>query len=114
MNASQGADDPIEALRTDIETTRNELTATVNELSERLSPKKRIGAVTQGVTENTRQVVGHAQGLTKDTAARAQDAARVGIAQGRHIADGREQKLIGSAALVVGLLVIWRLWKHHR
>jgi hypothetical protein len=114
MNASEGADDPVEALRTDIETTRAELTETVDELSDRLSPRKRVGAVTEGVTENTLQVVGQAHDFTKDTAAKAQDVAKGGVARGRQLSDGRERQILGAVVLVVGLFLGWRLWKHRR
>ena len=114
MIAREGADDQVEALRTDIETTRVELAETVNELSDRLSPKKRVGAVTQGVTEGTKQVVGQAQDLTKDTTAKAQDVAKVGITRGRQLTDGREQQFLAAVVLVVGLFLGWRLWKHRR
>lgn len=114
MNAIDDADDPVEALRTDIETTRAELAETVNELSDRLSPKKRVGAVTEGVTEGTKQMVGQAQDLTKDTAAKAQDVAKVGVERTRQLTDGRERQLLGAAVLVVGLFLGWRLWKQRR
>ncbi len=114
MNASEGADDPVEALRTDIETTRAELAETVDELSDRLSPKKRVGAVTEGVTESTKQVVGQAHDLTKETATKAQDVAKVGVTRGRQLTDGRKRQVLGTAVLVVGLLLAWRLWNHRR
>ena len=113
MNASEGADDPVEALRTDIAATRSELAETVNELSVRLNPKKRVGAVTQGVTETTKQAVGQAQDVTKDTAAKVQDVAKVGITRGRQLIGNRERQLLGLV-LVVGLLLGWRLWKQRR
>ena len=109
MNASEGADDPLEALRTDIETTRSELTETVNELSDRLSPKKRVGIV----TDSTKHVVGHAHDLTKDTAAKAQDVAKVGVTRGRRLTDGRELQLLGAVLVVVALFG-WRLRRHRR
>ena len=113
MNASEGADDPVEALRTDIAATRSELAETVNELSVRLNPKKRVGAVTQGVTETTKQAVGQAQDVTKDTAAKVQDVAKVGITRGRQLIGNRERQLLGLV-LVVGLFLGWRLWKQRR
>ncbi len=108
------SEDPVEAVRSDIEVTRAELVETVNELSDRLSPKKRVGAVTQDVTASTKQVVGHAQELTKDSATKAQDVAKVGITRSRQLADGRERRLIGAVALVAGLFFVWRLWKPRR
>ena len=87
---------------------------TVNELSDRLNPKKRVSTVTQGVTEGTKQVVGQAQDLTKDTAAKAQDVAKVGITRGRRLSDGKERQILGAAVLVVGLFMGWRLWKRRR
>lgn len=114
MNASEGADDPVEALRTDIEATRAELADTVNELSDRLSPKKRVGAVTEGVSESTKQVVGQAHDLTKETAAKAQGVAKVGVTRGRQLSDGRERQVLGAVVLVVALVLGWRLWKLRR
>ena len=114
MNASESADDPVEALRTDIETTRAELAETVNELSDRLSPKNRVGAVTEDVTESTKQVVGQAHDLTKETAAKAQDVAKVGFTRGRQFSDGRDRQVLGAAMLAVALLLGWRLWKLRR
>lgn len=114
MTALDGADEQVEALRTDIETTRVELAETVNELSDRLSPKKRVGAATKGVTEGTRQVVGQVHDLTEDTAAKAQDVAKGGVTPGRQLADGRERQVFGAVVLVVGLYLGWRLWKHRR
>jgi hypothetical protein len=113
MNAGEGADDQVEALRTDIETTSVELAETVNELSNRLDAKKRVGAVTEGVAEGTKQVVGHAQELTKESATKAQDLAMVWISRSRQLADGRRQ-LIGAAALIAGLFLMGHLLKHRR
>ena len=114
MSVSEGFEDPVEALRSDIEETRAELVETVNELSDRVSPKKRVDAVTQGVTESTKQAIGQAQELTKGSATKAQDVARVGITRSRQLTDGREQQLIGAVVLVAGVFVVWRLWKHRR
>jgi hypothetical protein len=114
MNASGGVEDPVEVLKTDIETTRAELADTANELSDRLSPKKQVAAVAQDVTESTKQAVGQAQDVTKDTAAKAQAVAKVGITRGRQLADGRGPQLIGAVALVVGLFLVWRLRRHNR
>ena len=114
MSETQGPENRVETLTSDIEVTRTDLTETVTELSNRLSPKKRAGAVAQGVSESTKQVAGQAQDLTKDTASKAQGVAKVGITRGRQLADGRNRKLMGSVALAVGLFVVWRLWKHHR
>jgi Protein of unknown function (DUF3618) len=108
------SEDPVEVLRSDIETTRAELVETVNELSDRLSPKKRVGAVSQSVTENTKQVVGHAQQLTKDSATKAQGVAKVGITRSRRIAQGRVRQLVGAVVLVGSLFLAWRLWKARR
>jgi hypothetical protein len=108
------AEDPVEALKADIETTRADLAETVNELSDRLRPKKRVGAVAEGVTESTKQVVGHAHDLTKDTAAKAQDVAKVGATRGRQLTDGRERQVLGAVVLIIGLFLGWRLWKQRR
>ncbi len=114
MSAIDDDNDPVEALRIDTEVTRAELAETVSELSDRLSPKKQAAAVAQGVTESTKQVVGQAHDVTKDTATKAQDVAKVGITRGRQLTDGMEPQLIGAVAVVIGLLIVWRLWKHRR
>ncbi len=114
MSASDGAHDPVDAVRTDIETTRADLAETVNELSNRLSPKKQVTAVTDGVAESTKQVVGLAQDLTKDTALKAQDVAKVGITRSRQLTEGREPQLIGAVLLAAGLFVVWRVRKRGR
>ena len=45
MSESEGPEDRVEALTSDIEATRADLTETVTELSNRLSPTKQAGAV---------------------------------------------------------------------
>jgi Protein of unknown function (DUF3618) len=114
VSESESPHDGVEAVTSDIEATRADLAETVNELSNRLSPKKRAGAVAQGVTESTKQVVGQAQELTRDTATKAQDLAKVRITRGRQLTEARDRKLIGSVVLAVGLFFVWRLWKHRR
>lgn len=114
MSESDGPEDHVQALTSDIEATRADLTETVTELSNRLSPAKRAGVVVQGVSESTKQVVGQAQELTKDTATKAQEVTKVGFARGRRLVDAPDRKFIGSVVLAVGLFVVWRLWKSHR
>lgn len=114
MNESIGPADSVSALTSDIEATRADLTETVSELSDRLSPKKRAGAVAQGVSESTKEVVGQAQDLTKVAVSRTHRFTKVGVTRGRQLVGGRNQKVFGSVALAVGLFVVWRLWKQHR
>jgi hypothetical protein len=98
----------VESVRSDIEATRGDLVETVTELSDRLNPTKRVAAVAQGVSESAKDVVDQAGEVTKDTAAKAHDVAKVGVRRGRQISDGREAQLIGVAVLVVGLVLLWR------
>ena len=112
MNASDD-DGAVDALRSDIETTRVDLAETVNELSDRLNPTKRVSATTQGVTETTKQVVSQAQDLTKGTAAKAQNVAEAGMTRSRQLTQNRQRQILGLV-LIGGLFVGWRLWKHRR
>ena len=102
--------DSVEAVRSDIEATRTELVETVTELSDRLDPTKRVGTVTQSVSDSAKDVVEQAVEVTKDAATKAQDVAKSGARRGRQLSDGREPELIGVAVLVVGLVLVWRLW----
>lgn len=104
----------IEAVRTDIEATRAELVETVNELSDRLNPAKRVAAVTQGASDTTKHVVEQAGDLTRDAAAKAQNVAKAGVDRGRQLNGDRQKQLVGSALLVVGLIVVWRLWRRRQ
>jgi Protein of unknown function (DUF3618) len=106
--------DPVEAVRTDIEATRADLAETVNELSDRLNPKKRVGAATQGLTDSTGQVVQNAQGLTRTAGAKMDQAAKAGARHARRLANGRERQVVGGLVLVGGLILGWRLWRHRR
>jgi hypothetical protein len=106
--------DSVEAVRSDIEATRTELDETVTELSDRLNPTKRVAAATQSVSQSAKDIVDQAGEVTKDTAAKAQDVAKSGLGRGRQLSDGRELQLIGSAVLVVGLVLAWRLWRRRR
>ena len=114
MSETEEPADGVEMLTSDIEVTRADLTETLTELSNRLSPKKRAGAVAQGVSESTKQVVGQAQDLTKGTASKAQDVGKIGITRGRQLATGKGRKWVGSVVLAVGLFVVWRVWKSGR
>jgi hypothetical protein len=105
--------DSVEAVRSDIDATRTELVETVIELSDRLNPTKRVAAVTQNVGDSAKDVVEQAGDVTKDAAAKAQDVAKSGVRRGRQLSDGREPQLIGVAALMVGLVLVW-LWRHRR
>lgn len=113
MNANEEPD-PVEAVSTDIEVTRAELVETVNELSDRLNPTKRVAVVAQSATDSTKHVVDQAEDLTKDAAAKAQDVAKAGARRSRHLTDGRERQLVGAALLVVGLILVWRLWRRRQ
>lgn len=104
----------VEAVRSDIEATRTDLVETVTELSDRLNPTKRVAAVAQGVSEHAKNVVEQAGEATKDTTARVQDVARAGVRRGRQFSNGRETQLIGVTLVVVGLVLVWRLWRRHR
>lgn len=100
--------DPVEAVRSDIEATRAEMAATVGELSDRLNPKKRIGAATQDVTDSAKQVAENAQGLTKDAATRAEKLAKTGVKRARRLTHGRERQMVGGTVLVTMLILVWR------
>ena len=101
----------IEAVRTDIEATRADLAQTVNELSDRLNPAKRVAAVTQGASDTTKHVVEQAGDLTKDAAAKTQNVAKASVVRSRQLSGDRQKQLVGSALLVAGLIVVWRLWR---
>jgi Protein of unknown function (DUF3618) len=104
----------VEAVRIDIEATRADLAETVNELSDRLSPKKRFASVTQDAADNTKQVVEQAQALTKDSATKAQNAAKVGVSRARMLTKGREPQILGAAILTFGLILGWRLSRNRQ
>ncbi len=104
----------VDAVRSDIDATRTELVETVTELSDRLNPTKREAAVSQSGSDNAKDVVEHGGAVTKDTAAKAQDVAKSGVRRGRQLSDGRESQLIGAVVLLVGLVLVWRLWRRHR
>jgi cell division septum initiation protein DivIVA len=113
MSATEDPDS-IEAVRADIEETRADLVETVNELSDRLNPAKRVAAVTQGASDTTKHVVGQAGDLTKDAAAKAQNVAKASVNRSRQMSSDRQKQLLGSALLVVGLVVVWRLWRRRQ
>lgn len=106
--------DSVDAVRSDIEATRTESVETVTELSDRLNPTKRVAAVTQSVSDSAKDAVEQAGEVTKDTAAKAQDVAKSRVRRGRELSDGREPQLIGAAVLLVGLVLVWRLWRRRR
>jgi hypothetical protein len=106
--------DSAEAIKSDVEATRTELAETVAELSDRLNPTKRVAAVTESLSDSAKEVVEQAGAVTKDTAAKAQDVAKSGVRRGRQLSDGREPQLVGAAVLLVGLVLVWRLWSRRR
>ncbi len=106
--------DPVAAVRADIEATRTDLVETVSELSDRLSPKKRVSAVTQDVNETAKQAVGHAEQVTKDATAKAHHVALSNITRGRQLVKGREGQLAAVLVIMVGSLLAWRLRRHPR
>ena len=118
MSNSEDSDsvdlDSVEEVISDIEATRTELVETVTELSDRLNPTKRVAAVTQSVSDGAKDVVEQAGEVTKDTAAKAQNVAKSGARRSRQLSNGREPQLIGAAVLVVGLVLVWCLWKRRR
>ena len=113
MSATEDPDS-IEAVRTDIEATRADLVETVNELSDRLNPAKRVAAVSQSASDTTEHVVEQAGDLTKDAAAKAQNVAKASVNRSRQMSGDRQKQLFGSALLVVGLVVVWRLWRRRQ
>ena len=118
MSTSEDPDsvepDSVEAVKSDIEATRAELVETVTELSDRLNPTKRLAAVTQTASDTAKDIVEQAGDVTKDTAAKARDVAKLGVRRGRQLSDRREPQLIGAAVLLMGLVLMWRLWRRDR
>lgn len=111
--STRGEPDPVEAVRSDIEATRAEMAETVGELSDRLNPKKRIGAATQDLTDGAKQVAENAQGLTKDAASKAQKVAKTGVERARQLTHGRERQVAGGV-LVTMLILAWRMRNRRR
>jgi hypothetical protein len=106
--AEESTDDPVGAVKADIEVTRAELQETVDELSDRLNPKTQVHHAADSLAETTKRTATEAASAARHLAAQANSIAQKQV--GRAPTAGARNRNAGllAATLAVAGLVWWR------
>jgi hypothetical protein len=106
--AEKPTDDPVGAVKADIEATRSELQETVDELSDRLNPKTRAHHAAQSLAETTRRTATGTGSAAKHGAVRAKSIAQTEVDRARASGTTKRKAGLLAVTLVAVGLVWWR------